>query len=235
MSNTFTNDTVDKRQSRKDFEIFLYKNKLNEKTLIDLLPNLSSKSICYLMKDLNYLFEKVSNEKLYIFTDGGCIRNGKPDCKAGYSVFFTEDQDSMYYNFNTTKLIVKEPTNNKAELSAIKYVFLTICENITLFENKNILICTDSMYSINCIQKWASSWIKNNWKNSKGEPVKNKSIIETILESKKYIQDQNKNINVDFKHIFSHTQEPKDKSNLEYYLWYGNNVVDENIKKILNL
>lgn len=220
--------------NKKDLEIFLFKNKLNEKSLIDVSSVLSSKTITYLLKDLNKLSEKVSDSKMYVFTDGGCIRNGKPDCKAGYSVFFTEDQDSIYYDFNTTKLIIKEPTNNKAELSAIKYVFTTICENINHFENKNIIICTDSMYSINCIQKWATSWIKNDWKNSKGEPVKNKSIIQTILESKKYIEDQNKNIKLDFKHVFSHTQEPNDKSSLEHYLWYGNNTVDTNIKKILN-
>lgn len=220
---------------RKDFEIFLYKNKLNEKSLIDILSLLSSQTVSFLMKDLNKLSDKILDEKLYIFTDGGCIRNGKPNCKAGYSVFFTNDSDSILYPFNTTKLIIKEPTNNKAELSAIKYAFLTIRENIDVFENKNIIICTDSMYSINCIEKWANSWIKNDWKNSKGEPVKNKNIIETILESKKYIQDQNKNIKIDFKHVFSHTQEPEDKKSLGYYLWYGNNVVDENIKKILNL
>jgi ribonuclease HI len=219
--------------SRQNFEIFLYKHKLNTKTLIDILPQLSSKTIDCIMRDLDVLTEKQLSDDIYIFTDGGCFKNGKVDSKAGYSVFFTDDEDSPLYEFNTTRLVVKDPTNNKAELSAIRYTFRTISENSNFFKNKNVIICTDSMYSINCVDKWSSGWIKNNWKNAKGEDVKNKEIIKDILQLK---QDLTKNnISTKFQHVFSHTQEPQDKNSLQHFLWYGNKRVDENIKKILNI
>lgn len=223
--------------SRKDLEIFLYKNKLNTKTLLDILPNLSSKTIQSIARDLSVLSSNVerASDTLYVFTDGGCSKNGKSDSKAGYSVVFSMDQDSPLYDFNTTRLVVKEPTNNKAELSAIKYVFKTIAENYDVFSGKRIIICTDSMYSINCIDKWSKTWIKNAWKNAKGEDVKNQDIIKNILDLKTNIDSSNKDIKIEFNHVFSHTQAPDNVDSLKYFLWKGNNMVDENIKKILNL
>jgi ribonuclease HI len=231
--------------TKKDFEIFLYKNKINSKTLIDILPQLSSKTISNLYNDLEQLRIKVdeckskntdkNTDKLCIFTDGGAYRNGKPDCKAAYSVLFTEESESIMYKFNTTRMITKDPSNNKAELSAIKYVYKIIYENADVFENKKIVICSDSEYSINCITKWSSNWIKNDWRNSKGECVKNQDIIKKILDYEKTIRESGKNIEIEFKHVFSHTQEPDDKNSQAYFLWYGNNYVDKNIGKILNM
>ena len=43
------------------------------------------------------------NTLTYVFTDGGCKRNGNPNSKAAYSVFFTENQDSPFFKFNTSK------------------------------------------------------------------------------------------------------------------------------------
>lgn len=213
--------------TRKDLEIFLYKNKLNTKSIIDLLPQLSSSTIKSLIKDL--IPEKGTETKnddiLYVFTDGGCKMNGKNGAIAGYSVFFTDDEDSIFYQFNTTKRLITEPTNNKAELSGIKYIFKTINENKELFQGKQIIICTDSMYCINCIEKWSVNWQKNDWKNAKGEPVKNQEIIKQILNFKKELDE----FQIKFRHVFSHVQEPEDKSSLQYKLWYGNNKVDTNI------
>lgn len=219
--------------SRKTFEIFLYKNKLNTNTLIDILPQLSVKTIQSIYNDLNVNQNQVNQNQLYVFSDGGCRSNGKRNPKAGYSIFFTDDQDSQFYDFNATRLVVTDPTNNKAELSGIKAIYKTLYENTSLFQDHEVIICTDSMYSINCIDKWSKSWVKNNWKNAKGEDVKNQEIIKQILEYKKSIDE--KAIKTIFRHVFSHTQEPSDKTSLQYKLWYGNNLVDENINKILNL
>ena len=182
--------------------------------------------------NLNNLYDE---NTIYVFTDGGCSKNGKANSKAGYSVVFSMDDDSILYEFNTTRLVVKDPTNNKAELSAIRYVFKTIVENSDLFENKTVIVCTDSMYSINCLEKWYKGWIKNDWKNSKGERVKNQDIIKTILDYKKTIRESGKNVEIEFKHVFSHIQEPVDKNSQAYFLWYGNNYVDKNIGKILSI
>ena len=215
---------------KKELELFLYKNKLNNKTIIDLIQNLSSKTVNSLLFDLKSNFgEKQSDDslnKIFIFTDGGCINNGRKNAKAAFSVHFTEDQDSPFYKFNTTEMI-KDPSNNKAELSGIKKVFAILFSNINLFKNNEIFICTDSMYSIKCIDTWSKNWVKNNWKNAKGEPVKNKEIIMDILNYKKDIEKEN--IEINFKHIFSHTKCPQEQDSLQYFLWKGNDIVDKNI------
>ena len=94
------------------------------------------------------------------------------------------------------------------------------------------MICTDSMYSINCIEKWCKSWLKNNWKNAKGQDVKNQDIIKSILEYQTNITSKNLNITLKFKHVFSHTKQPSDKDSLQYKLWYGNKKVDDNINNL---
>lgn len=213
-------------------QIFLYKNKLNEKSIMDLLNKFSTTTVKHIINDLGIVEEPKESNELYIFSDGNCKGNGKKYAKAGYSVFFNDDADSLFYKFNKTRLVVSDPTNNKAELSGIKYAFKTISENQELFKDKKNIICTDSMYSINCIDKWSKSWSKNGWKNSKGQEVKNKELIQDILTLRDSI---NQDIKISFKHIPSHTQEPLDKKSLEWLFWYGNNKVDSNINELLSL
>lgn len=215
--------------------IFLYKNKLNQTTLIDFLPKFSSITIKHILDDISNTgntsnktdIPTISN-KLYVFSDGNCKGNGTKNAKGGYSIYFGESE--LYRIFNKTKEIMN-PTNNKAELSGIHNIFKILHRNKDelFFKNKEIIICTDSLYSINCIIKWSDNWIKNNWVNAKKESVKNKELIQEILEFKKTLNE----IDISFKHVFGHTKEPLDKKSLEYFFWYGNNTVDTNINKML--
>lgn len=212
----------------KEFEVFLFKHKLNEKTLLCLKDKFSEDTIKSIMIDLGCPVL----DKLYIYSDGNCKGNGKSYAKAGYSVHFTDDKESKLYKFNKTKLISTLPTNNKAELSGVKQIYKTIYENQELFMNKECTICTDSQYSINCIEIWYKNWIKNDWKNNKKEPVKNRELIEDIIKIKDKIS---KNVIVNFKHVFGHTKEPINKQSLEWKCWYGNNKVDTNINELFKL
>lgn len=211
------------KQVLKDLELYIYKNNLQNESLLNLLGRLSNKSIKSILSDFEVKHEINPNENtLYIHSDGNCKKNGKKDAVAGFSVYFAND---LFSKFNTTKLVeTNEKTNNIAELHGIHYIVNVLNDNKELFENYNIIICTDSMYSINC-RKWSKNWIKNNWKNSKNEPVKNKELIQSILA---LLSDK-----ITFKHIFSHTQEPLDKNSLEWMLWNGNNICDTNINKLL--
>jgi ribonuclease HI len=212
--------------SRKSFEIFLYKHKLNEKSLIDILDKISPKTLDGLMKDLNC--ESVAKETIYVFSDGNVKNNGKTNAKGGYSIYFP---DNEFNQFNKTRLVTTDPTNNKVELTGIKTIVKTINENINIFNKKEVVVCTDSQYSIKCVTLWYKSWLKNNWKNAKGEPVKNKELIESILNFMEKIAEGG--CHVKFKHVFGHTKEPKDKTSMEWFLWNGNNIVDTNINKLL--
>ena len=124
---------------------------------------------------------------------------------------------------NDVAVLMKDP-NVSCVLGKEKYTY-------QLFKDKKNIICTDSMYSINCIDKWSKSWSKNGWKNNKGQDVKNKELIQGILNSQESI---NQDIKIIFKHVPAHMQEPNDKKSLEWIMWYGNNKVDSNINELLD-
>lgn len=215
----------------QQLQLYLFKNKLNEKSLTEFIKEFSNETVDSIMKDLKINQEKIIiKDRLYIFSDGNCKNNGKKHAKGGYSVYFGDILP--YLNFNKTRLILKNPSNNVAELSGIKQIYKTIYQNQDYFKDLDNIICTDSQYSINCVDKWSDNWIKNGWKNSKGELVKNKELIEDILVIKNAIPES---IKISFKHIYGHTKEPKDKDSLEYKLWYGNNRVDTDINKMFEI
>lgn len=210
--------------TKKELELYIYKNNLQNKTLLEILEKLSNKTLKNILTDItpNEKVE-ISENELFIFSDGNCKNNGNKNAVAGFSVHF---HNKDFQQFNITKLIEStEKTNNIAELSGINYIVEIIDTNKELFQKYNIIIILDSMYVINCLQKWNKNWIKNNWKNSKNEPVKNKELLQNIL--KKFPD------NIVFKHVYSHKPEPVDKLSIEWMLWNGNNIVDSNINKIL--
>lgn len=156
-----------------------------------------------------------------VFTDGACTGNGKKNARAGCGVYFEESKHEISLTIDQAKNFcgIQEkilPTNNTAELLAI-LVSLKEARNRT----NELIICSDSMYSINCICVWSKNWIKNNWKTASGGNVKNKTIIMEILERKKYFAS------VIFLHTNSHTPEPHDKSGEAYKLWFGNYMADK--------
>jgi len=178
-----------------------------------------------------------NNNILYVFTDGNCKNNGRKNAKAGYSVFICDDISSPFYKFNKSECLSQTiiNTNNIAELTAFKNAFDIIINNKDTFiknNKKEIIICSDSMYSINCIEIWTNKWIKNGWKSSTGGDVKNKELIQDILNLKNLIK-KDTNIKISFKHVKAHLKEPIDKKTLEWFLWYGNNKVDTNINNLL--
>jgi hypothetical protein len=59
--------------------------------------------------------------------------------------------------------------------------------------------------------------------------VKNKDLIKDILEIYKRYKAR-----IVFKHVYSHMKSPVDKASLEYYIWYGNYMVDKMANDLLN-
>jgi ribonuclease HI len=146
---------------------------------------------------------------MFVFTDGAASDNGYPTCKAGWGVFFAPDDPR-----NDCGPILIGPSNQKAELYAIKMA-LEKTRDIS-----HVTIVTDSKYSVDCLTKWCKSWEKNGWKTGKGEPVKHSTLIK---ECREMLEKSS----VDFKHVNSHLIPPKDKTSLEWQLWFGNDNADK--------
>lgn len=98
--------------------------------------------------------------KVTIYTDGSCSGNPGPG-GWGAILIYNDIKKEISGGENPT-------TNNKMELTAALNALLMLkhpCE---------VDLYSDSAYLINCFKNdWLKSWKKNNWVNSKKEPVKN--------------------------------------------------------------
>lgn len=117
-----------------------------------------------------------------IYTDGSCKGNGKLNNTGGYAFII------LYPDENSDKLNIKlkysqgekNTTNNRMELSAI----IDALKHFYFYSTSPcpVELYTDSAYFHNCYtQKWWKNWVKNGWKNSKKEPVKNKDLWEKLI------------------------------------------------------
>lgn len=106
-------------------------------------------------------------EEVIIYTDGACSGNPGP---GGWG-------SVLMYKGNTKEIsgALKNTTNNVMELTAV-------IEALKLLKFKcNVKLYSDSAYVVNAFnQKWIYGWMKNGWKNSNKEPVKNKELWEEL-------------------------------------------------------
>lgn len=129
-----------------------------------------------------------------VFTDGACSSNGRPGAKAGFAVWFPDHQ-SMSVSMKVP--VDQAQTNQRAELSAIHQSTLILEENG--FHDEDIVIYTDSDYSINCLTKWITGWVARGWKTSAGGDVLHRDLIEST--SKRLAKFKSYR----FVHVRSHT------------------------------
>lgn len=115
----------------------------------------------------------MERDKIIIYTDGACSNNQSSDNIGGYGAILTyknHKKEIFGGSINTT--------NNIMELKAM-------IEALKLVKNKKIEteVYSDSAYIVNCInQKWYENWRRNNWKNSKKDPVKNKELWMELID-----------------------------------------------------
>ena len=116
---------------------------------------------------------------IYIYTDGACSGNPGP---GGSSFIAVEDNKEIYH----WSMPIPEATNNMCELLAIVEACRWAKE---VYPLEKITIRTDSAYCHNCwAQKWYENWLRNGWKNSKKEPVANKTLWLQLIP---FFKDEN--------------------------------------------
>jgi len=110
-----------------------------------------------------------------VFTDGACSNNGRPGAKAGYAVWFPDHKD-----FSESARIPdnQSQTNQRAELMAISRAIVILDEKG--YHDSDVVVYTDSEYSINCLTKWLPGWVSRNWKTSAGGDVLHKDLIQDV-------------------------------------------------------
>ena len=102
-------------------------------------------------------------DNIILYTDGACSGNPGPGGWGAVLIFNGIEKELSGANPNTT--------NNVMEITAV-------IEGLKALKRPcNVNIYSDSAYVVNCFEKnWINNWIKNNWVNSKKQPVKNKEL-----------------------------------------------------------
>lgn len=114
------------------------------------------------------------NTSVKIFTDGACSKNGKVGARASWSCWFPDHKHlSKAEQVPDSDL----QTNQRGELMAITKAVEISLKSFPSGET-DLHIYTDSMYSKNCLTTWLPKWIRNDWKNTQGQPVAHRDLIE---------------------------------------------------------
>ena len=102
-------------------------------------------------------------DDIILYTDGACSGNPGPG-GWGAILFFGDIKKELSGG-------KKETTNNVMEITAV-------IEGLKALKRPcNVKVYSDSAYVVNAFEKnWIDSWIKNNWRTSNKEPVKNKEL-----------------------------------------------------------
>lgn len=113
-----------------------------------------------------------SKKTIVVYTDGASSNNGKNHARAGYGVYWGDNDPR-----NASVRLVGKQTNQRAEASAVIHALEQTQHIIDTLE-----IMTDSQYVINAATSWSKNWIKNNWKSSSGSEIQNKDLFQRMLK-----------------------------------------------------
>ena len=108
-------------------------------------------------------------EEVIIYTDGACSGNPGPGGWGSILMYKDNKKEISGGKENTT--------NNVMELTAV-------IEGLKLLKFPcKVKLYSDSAYVVNAFnQKWIYGWLKNGWKNSSKEPVKNKELWQELYD-----------------------------------------------------
>lgn len=114
--------------------------------------------------------------KVTIYTDGSA--RGNPDGPGGYGTILEYIDPKGQIHKREFSAGYKKTTNNRMELMA------AIVGLEALIKPCQVELYSDSQYLVKAFNdRWINSWLKNNWKNSKKEPVKNVDLWQRLLKA----------------------------------------------------
>jgi len=138
---------------------------------------------------------------------------------------------SKYSKYNVSRgLVGPKVTNQICELQACidaLKISKEIINNNKRIKNLNIIIYSDSMYTIKSVTEWCIKWKKNNWKKSDNKKISNLELIKELYSLTNELE-------VKYIHVRSHQKEPSDKNSKEWVIWNGNDNADKLASKAMN-
>ena len=111
--------------------------------------------------------KEIMKEKVIIYTDGACSGNPGPGGWGAILMYKNAKKEISGGN--------KSTTNNIMEITAV--IEALKCLKV----ESEVQVYSDSAYTVNAFnQKWIYGWMKNGWKTSNGDNVKNKELWQEL-------------------------------------------------------
>lgn len=177
---------------------------------------------------------------MLVFTDGGCVGNGRLNAKASYAVFINNKIISGHvkpyeYIINVTNNDVYnislscnnkyiQPSNNRGELLSLIQAFIEILKT----DNDNYIVYSDSQICVKTINEWYDNRLRKGTLHE----FKNLDLIEILMYLYKKIKTY-KSIKV--LHIRGHQKITIDMTEEQKKIINGNNIVDLYASNMLKL
>ncbi len=107
-------------------------------------------------------------DEITIYTDGACSGNPGP---GGWGAILIKGENKKEISGSQ-----KNTTNNIMELTSV-------IESLKLLKRPcKVNLYSDSAYVVNAfLQNWINDWIKNGWRNSSKQDVKNKELWQELF------------------------------------------------------
>lgn len=165
-------------------------------------------------------------QPIYLFTDGGCIGNGKVQCRASYGLTVLQRDGSIVYEtcgiVPAAQIAGKQydSSNNRGELFAIHAAFDWISGNLEQCRGGAVIV-SDSKYAIMSITAWGPKWLREGTSSDK----KNLDIILPLIESHSALL--RRGVAVSFERVRGHQREPGGGiASDAWFYWFGNSRAD---------
>lgn len=134
-------------------------------------------------------------ERLTLFCDGSCSRNGRAGARAGYGVHICRGEH-VVHRYSAAVPAYEPQTNQRAELHAMHYALQYVREAGL----KDALILTDSKYAIDCLTTWGTAWASAGWIKADRKPIQHLDLIQPMYE----LYDAGRD-GIELRHVRGHT------------------------------
>ncbi|KAJ2718183.1 hypothetical protein H4R23_005077 [Coemansia sp. Cherry 401B] len=112
-------------------------------------------------------------DEFVVYADGSCLGNGTRRARAGIGVYFGEfDRRNV-----SEPLAGARQCSQRAELAALVCALRIVCTDMSFHRVARVRICTDSMFAINCVDKWHRVWARNGWRHANGAEVVDRDLV----------------------------------------------------------
>lgn len=178
--------------------------------------------------------QDIKDNVLYLFTDGGCIGNGRKTARASWAFCIAQpntpikDHRELILTEDCGEVCNKKTpaTNNRGELSGILFGYKKLREMLLSGTScTKVILVSDSQFALDCLSKWLTNWVKKGILKDKKNPDMMKELYDLEKDLKKLTK-------IEYLHVNSHESAPA-QSDPGFFMWYFNNHVDRLCARIL--